>query len=107
MSVFKAKHTVTEIEGVRCTVVETGVNRERMTFLKNLLEVNKFEVKVQPDNKDGEPESFTVGVTSLIFNPVIAVFERNLKTADGHIVSPAYWQQKTTICDPRYWIVRK
>ena len=107
MSVFKAKHVVSEIEGVRCSVVETGVGAERVKFLKNLLEVNHFNVKILPDNKEGETETFTIGVDNLSFNPVISVYERNLKTADGHLVTPAYWEQKTTICDSRYWIIRK
>jgi len=40
------------------------------------------------------PETFTVGVTDVMFNPVNAIFGRLLKTPEGHIVTLAYWQQK-------------
>jgi hypothetical protein len=40
------------------------------------------------------PETFTVGVTDVMFNPVNAIFGRLLKTPDGHIVTLAYWQQQ-------------
>lgn len=104
---FKAKHTVSEIDGVRCTVVEAAASESRVNFLRKLLEVNGFTVKIQQDNKEGEPATFTIGVTNLFFNPVISVYERNLKTEDKQVVSPAYWFQETTVCDPRYWVVKK
>ncbi len=34
-----------------------------------------------------------VGVTDMIFNPVIYVYELRLKTPDDKIVTPAYWLQ--------------
>jgi hypothetical protein len=40
------------------------------------------------------PASFTVGVTDVMFNPTNAIFGRLLRTADGHVVTLAYWQQK-------------
>jgi hypothetical protein len=40
------------------------------------------------------PETFTVGVTDVMFNAVNAVFGRLLKAPGGHIVTLAYWQQK-------------
>jgi hypothetical protein len=40
------------------------------------------------------PETFTVGVTDVTFNPVNAVFGRLLKAPGEHIVTLAYWQQK-------------
>lgn len=43
------------------------------------------------------PETFTVGVTDVTFNPINAIFGRLLHTPDGHIVSLAYWQQKEDI----------
>jgi len=103
---LKAKHTVEEINGQRCTVVEKGITTSRMEFLKNLLAQNKFEVMVSEDAPVGEnsPKLFTVGVTDLVFNPVIAVYEMSLKTEDGRRVSPAYWDQKTTECVDEYWL---
>lgn len=106
MSIKKGKHTVSEIDGVRCTIVETDASSDRMEFLKELLEFNGFVVKVS-ENRGADPVNYTIGVTDLVFNPTIAVYERVLKTKDGHRVSPAYWEQKTTICDPRYWRVRR
>jgi hypothetical protein len=43
------------------------------------------------------PESFTVGVTDVTFNPINAIFGRLLHTEDGHVVTLAYWQQKDSI----------
>jgi hypothetical protein len=109
MSLKNGKHIVGEIEGVRCTIVETGITQERVNFLKDLLEHNKFEVKVMKEKAETENAipTYTLGVTSLLFNPVIAVYDLSLLTKEGKKVSPAYWNQKTTISDSRYWIIRK
>ena len=40
------------------------------------------------------PETFTVGVTDVLFNPINAVFGRLLKTPGGHTVTLAYWRQQ-------------
>jgi hypothetical protein len=45
------------------------------------------------------PETFTVGVTDVMFNPVNAIFGRLLKTPEGHVVTLAYWQQKEREAD--------
>ena len=37
MSILKGKHTIKEIDGTRCTVVEKGATAERVRFLTNLL----------------------------------------------------------------------
>ena len=105
MTLNKIKYNISEIEGVRCKIIESGISESRMTFLKDLLEFNKFEVKINKD-KDSE-NKFTLGVTDILFNPVFAVYDRILKTTDGHRVSPAYWNQDTTVCDPHYWIIKK
>jgi hypothetical protein len=101
---LKAKHIVEEINGTRCTVVEKGATADRVDFLKKLLEFNKFEVIVASDVAvEGSPALFTIGVTNLVFNPVIAVYELSLKTTDGKKVSPAYWNQYTTDSVDEYW----
>ena len=101
---LKGKHIVEEINGTRCTIVEKGVTTERIDFLKNLLEFNKFVVLVSAEALiEGTPATFTIGVTDLVFNPVIAVYEMSLKTSDGKKVSPAYWNQYTTDCIDEYW----
>jgi hypothetical protein len=100
-----SNHIVEEINGVRCTVIEKGVTFERTEFLRELLELNKLEVQIAEMPKIAEdPEPlFVIGVTDLVFNPVIAVYEMWLKTAEGKSVSPAYWEQKTTEIVDEYW----
>ena len=43
------------------------------------------------------PKTYTMGVTNMLYNPINAVFGRLLKTPDGHIVTPAFWQQKESV----------
>jgi len=102
---LKAKHIVEEINGIRCTMVEKGATQQRADFLKSLLEFNKFDVQVAEDKKETEdaPTLFTIGVTDIVFSPVIAVYEMSLQTPDGKRVSPAYWEQKTTEIVDEYW----
>jgi hypothetical protein len=100
----KGKHVVAEIDGVRCTIVESGINSSRMQFLKELLSANKLEVMVQEDKKeDGDSSTYTLGVTDLVFNPVIAIYARKLYHPDGRIITAAYWNQYTDRLDNRYW----
>lgn len=104
-----AKHIVEEINGIRCTVIEKGVSANRVAFLKKLLEYNKLEVVVAevPGKEEGEPSTFTLGVTDIVFNPTIAVYEMVLKTPEGKSVSPAYWDQLTTESVDEYWTFEK
>ena len=117
-------HEFEELGGVKCAIVEKNASTERVTFLKDLLEHNGFEVVIVPSPPpkaagapkpatatEGEspsqmpnpkpptptPETFTIGVTNLAFNPTNAIFGRLLKTKDGHIVTQAYWYQKDSI----------
>ena len=106
MSLENAKHIVSEIDGVRCTIVEKGISLERAAFLRNLLEFNNYEVKEseeQPENPQ-EEISYTIGVTDITFNPVFAVYECLLKSPEGDHVTPGYWLQECTSCDTRYWL---
>jgi hypothetical protein len=107
MALTKAKHIIGEIKGVRCTVIETGISEERMIFLKSILEHNKYEVVVAEDKKENSPSTYSIGVTDILFNPVYAIYERSLKSVDGFKITPAYWDQITTIFDPRYWLMRR
>ena len=93
MSLNKGKHIVEEIDGVRCTVVESGVEEQRCSFLKKLLEHNGYEVKTVQDGEEGGPVTFKIGVTDIIFNPVIDVYKRRLISLTGKKVTPAYWLQ--------------
>ena len=106
-------HEFEDLNGVKCAVVEKNVKHDRVAFLKNLLEYNRYTVIVVPSPapkapapvapKEGEPpppppipppETFTVGVTDVTFNSTNAIFGRLLHTKDGHVVTLAYWQQK-------------
>ena len=106
---LQAKHIVDEIDGVRCTIVEKGATAQRVEFLKTLLTFNNFEVLSSEDKREDETvaPTFTIGVTDLVFNPVIAVYQLRLKTPEGGNVSPAYWDQKTTQAIDQYWLTEE
>ena len=107
-------HEFEELGGVKCAIVEKNASKERVAFLKDLLETNLFEVVVVPSPPpkaapppkpvEGEvapvvvappvPATFTIGVTNLAFNPTNAIFGRLLRTKDDHVVTQAYWYQK-------------
>jgi hypothetical protein len=109
MAINNAKHIITEIDSVRCTVVESGATLERVAFLNDLLTFNNLEIKeLEEVTEDPAAEKkYTIGVTDLLFNPVFAIYEKQLKTREGSFVTPGYWKQECTECDPRYWVRRK
>jgi len=85
-------HLFEELNGVKCAIVEKNVAAPRVEFLRKLLEHNGYTVVVI-----GAPpgaETFTVGVTDVMFNPINAIFGRLLKAPGGHIVTLAYWKQQ-------------
>ena len=103
MALNKGKHIIEEIDGVRCSLVEKGASTERIDFLKKLLELNGYTVKIA---SEGESETFKIGVTDLLFNPVVDVYKRRLKSVSGKKVTPAYWLQesdKETEAEVHYW----
>lgn len=53
------------------------------------------------------PETFTVGVTDLTFSPTNAVFNRELKTLDGAVVTTNYWKQLETAPKEDEWYWKK
>ena len=107
MSLESGKHIEKEINGVRCRIVETGLSEERMNFLKGLLEFNGLEVMVEKEAKKDEslPDTYTLGVTDIIFNPVINVYQRKLRRPDGKIVTPQFWRQADEDSGKWYWKV--
>jgi hypothetical protein len=109
MAINNAKHIIGEVSGERCTIIETGIKLERAAFLRELLEFNNLEIKEMKEEPTSEEEDpkYTIGVTNLVFNPVFAIYENLLKTVEGKPVTPGYWQQECTDCDPRYWMRRK
>jgi len=99
------RHTFGTIGETRVTFVEKGVDANRRDFLRNLLEYNGFEVLVEEDKRKTEedPQTYTVAVTDMVFNPTIWVFQRKLQTFDGKKVTRAYWEQETEDAKPQYW----
>lgn len=100
------KHQFGAIGDQRVTFVEKKIEKDRMEFLKKLLEVNDFEVVIQEEKTKSEedPQLYTVAVTDMVFNPTVYVFQRRLKTIDGkHIVTQDYWNQETEETNPQYW----
>ena len=88
MPAFKAKHLVEDINGTRCSVVETGIDENRFQFLKKVLEHNKYTVV-----SDKTADTYKIGVTDMIFNSVIDVYKRRLRTLDGRVLLHEYWFQ--------------
>ena len=109
MALNKGKHTVTEIEGIRCSVVETGLTGERASFLKGLLQQNGFEVKVENEKaKDGTAlDTVLLGVTDILFNAPIQLYMQKLKRDDGNIVTLQYYNQWPADPDLPYWMVTR
>lgn len=106
-------HEFEELNGIKCAIVEKNATEQRVSFLRNLLEVNGFTVEIVPSpppktaavasedaaTAEAPPPTFTIGVTNVVFNATNAIFGRLLKTKEGKVVTLAYWQQKETICD--------
>jgi hypothetical protein len=119
-------HEFEDLDSIKCAIVEKNASPERVAFLKQLLESNKYQVVVvgSPAPKaapaapvaapvEGDatpavpappvpeappaPTTFTVGVTDLTFNATNAIFGRQLKTDNGTIVTLAYWQEKEAV----------
>ena len=105
MGLESGKHTEKEINETRCRVVETKIEKERVDFLKKLLEQNGFDVQVQelPQKAEEDPVTFILGVTDITFNAVLAVYEHKLLTSDGRYVTPAYWNQLSEETKQGYW----
>jgi hypothetical protein len=100
------KHQFGSIGEQRVTFIEKGIVEERLDFLKNLLEFNGFEVvtEEQKRKKEEDPLLYNLGVTDMVFNPTVYVFQRRLKTLDGnHIVNQDYWNQLSEDTKPQYW----
>lgn len=103
---LEGKHMFGSIGEQRVTFVEKKITAERCEFLKKLLEINGFEVLVDEEKRKSEedPQLYTIGVTDMVFNPTVYVFQRRLKTLDGqHIVNQEYWNQISEDAKPQYW----
>jgi hypothetical protein len=116
---INSNHISEDLDGIKCVIVEKNVSPERVAFLKPLLEYNYLTVVVVPSppakvaapaaataTEEGAvppppvppaPETFTVGVTNMLFNTTNAIYGRLLSTPDGHVVTAAYWQQRESV----------
>jgi hypothetical protein len=122
-------HEFEDLDSIKCAIVEKNASPERVAFLKQLLESNKYQVVVVgspapkaapaapvPAPAEGDatpapaplvpeapaaPTTFTVGVTDLTFNATNAIFGRQLKTDNGTIVTLAYWQEKEAVSNDK------
>lgn len=59
----------------------------------------------EPPPPPPPPDTYTIGVADLTFSPINAVFNRELKTLDGIVVTSDYWKQRevTPKEDEWYW----
>jgi hypothetical protein len=125
---LNANYIFEDLGGVKCSIIEKNCSQERVDFLKRLLEFNGFEVIVvkSPPPKGAKaavatentedravtpaptlPETFTVGVTDVTFNPTNGVYNRQLKTEDGKFVTPFYWKQIDKESQDEIWYWKK
>lgn len=111
-------HEFEELDGIKCAIVERNVSQERALFLKDILVQNGYtvvlvpspppkaakptkpaadEAVTVPEATPPAPETFTIGVTDLMFNPINAIFGRKLKTKKGQAITLAYWEQRDIV----------
>ncbi len=96
-------HKEKEIDGILCRLVEERISKNRVYFIKKILEHNNFKVIIEENvpNKiddanslaDVSEKKYNIWVTDVLFNPVIYVYELRLKTLTNRIVTPGYWLQ--------------
>ncbi len=94
-------HTVEEINGIRCSIIEKGISKDRADFIKNILESSKLETVSAIDSN----EKITIGVTDITFNLIHALYSRKLISSKNEVVTPAIWYQKKQF-EGFYWEYR-
>lgn len=117
---LNSNHTFEDLEEIKCSIVEKNCSKERVDFLKQILEFNNFKVVVVPSpppkvavvsEPDTEvtpiPETFTVGVTDLSFNPTKAIYNRELKSPSGNTITPEFWKQLESVSNDQIWYWKK
>ncbi len=108
MSLQKFEHIIKEIDGINYRVIEAGIGKERAEFLQALLKHNGIETRLEADPvAGGSPPAYTLLTPDVTFNPVVKVYNRELRTPDGRRVTPDYWNQLTTETNPNYWDLSK
>ncbi len=104
MGLDKFQHTTKEIDGVNYRVLESAIAKSRAEFLQKLLSHNGLETKIETDlAKEGQEQTYSLITTDVTFNPVVKVYNRELRTPEGQHVTPDYWNQLTTHLEPNYW----
>ena len=80
-------HTVDLVNGVRCSIVEKNASVERVTYIKSILEANRYIVETEA-NPQG---LYTVGVTDITFNVIYSIYSRTLRSIERKIITPSLW----------------
>ena len=109
MSLEKFQHIIKEIDETKVRIVEAKVSKARVDFLKKLLQHNGYEALIEevPPKTEEETTTYSIGTIDIIFNPIVRVYNRDLRTFEGTRVTPDYWNQKTTESEPNYWDLNK
>ncbi len=107
LSINNRNFPIEVVKGTRCRIVDSEIPKERMEFLKNLLELNKYQVLVEETENEPGEKKYKTGVTDITFHPIIAIYARRLKTQEGKFVSPKYWNQEPEIENQQYWEYRE
>lgn len=108
MGLQKFEHIIKEIDGANYRVIEAGISHNRALFLQQLLTHNRVETRLEADpTQEGKEPTFTLLTPDVTFNPVIKVYNRELRTPDGRRVTPDYWNQLTEKTEPNYWDLSK
>lgn len=98
---INTNHTVEVLDGKECSIIEKGISSQRAQHIVDILLCNGFEVIAV--NEDGLVK---VGVTDILFNPVMAVYNRYLRTKEGKVVTPALWYHNDSAYRDFYWLYR-
>lgn len=96
---INANHTVEVLNGTACSIVEKSATPERAKHISGILNASGYEViSVEEEGK------VKVGVTDILFSPVMAVYNRNLRTKEGKVVTPALWYHNDSSYKGLYWL---
>lgn len=96
---INANHIVEVLNGTACSIVEKMATPERAKHITDILKANGYEViSIEEEGK------VKVGVSDILFCPVMAVYNRNLKTKEGKMVTPAIWYHNDPSYKGLYWL---
>ncbi len=98
------KHEFGRIGETFVSFVEKGISKERLDFLTALLEYNGFNVfSEEAEAAEDGTKLYNMGVDDTVFNAVIWVYDRKLRTPERKIVNEDYWNQTNEDFSPQYW----